>query len=168
MKQTIRDECFTRLKKIIKTSLNSKNSIDAINTFSTSATTYRFIHSRTWLVDNGSWVHWQRNKEYPEEVLYFEQRQRCDGTLPPTKRRGRGLINITDQYKNHIVMYSCYLRNTEEQHLLLVSASQAPLRSKSLHEKANKYSEEINEDTDELATKTKIQMKNQLKKKRIE
>ena len=64
-------------------------------------------------------------------------------------------------------MYSCHLRNTEEQHLLLVSASQAPLRSKSLHEKANKYSEEIDEDTDELATKT-LQMKNQLKKKRIE
>ena len=34
MKQTIRDEYFTRLKKIMKTSLNSKNSIDAINTLS--------------------------------------------------------------------------------------------------------------------------------------
>ena len=64
-------------------------------------------------------------------------------------------------------MYSCYLRNIEL-HLLLVSTSQAPLRSKSLHEKANKYSEEIDEDIDKLATKTKLQMKNQLKKKRIE
>ena len=42
MKQTLRDEYFTRLKKIMKTSLNSKNSIDAINTFATSAITYGF------------------------------------------------------------------------------------------------------------------------------
>ena len=42
MKQTLRDEYFTRLKKIMKTILNSKNSIDAINTFATSAITYGF------------------------------------------------------------------------------------------------------------------------------
>ena len=118
MKQTLRDEYFTRLKKIMKTSLNSKNSIDAINTFATSAITYGFA------------------------VL--------DWSITDLESIDRETRNILKKY-----------------HLLLVSASQAPLRSKSLHEKANKYSEEIDEDTDELATKTKLQMKNQLKKKRI-
>ena len=42
MKRSIQDEYFERLKKIMKTSLNSKNTIDAVNTFATPTISYGF------------------------------------------------------------------------------------------------------------------------------
>ena len=42
MKHRVKDEYFTRIKKILKTELNSKNIIEAINTLAVPSLTYSF------------------------------------------------------------------------------------------------------------------------------
>lgn len=166
MKRSIQDEYFERLKKIMKTSLNSKNTIDAVNTFATPTISYGFA-VLDWSVTELEAID-RETRNVLKKYHLFNNNSDVTRLYLPRRDGGRGLVNITDQYKNQIVMYSCYLRNTEEQNLTLVSASQVHLRSKSIHEKAQKYSEDLGEDVDHLASKTKLQVKNQLKKKRIE
>ena len=53
----------------------------------------------------------------------------------PLKNGGRGLINITNHYKNAIINFSSYLLNSEEQFMQLTSKWQVTREEKSIHQK---------------------------------
>ena len=86
----------------------------------------------------------------------------------PRSKGGRGLVNITNQYKNSIIKFSIYIQNTDEQLLQYVSNQQLNRGQKSIHHKANKYCEELNLDLNETATKPQHQTKQILKASRIQ
>ena len=85
----------------------------------------------------------------------------------PRKNGGRGLINITNHYKNAIINFSSYLLNSEEQVLKLTSNWQVTREEKSIHQKAQRYCDEIGHDIQQLAAMRKLPRKITIRSARI-
>ena len=85
----------------------------------------------------------------------------------PRKNGGRGLINITNHYKNAIINFTGYLLNSEEQLLKLTSNWQVTRGKKSIHQKAQRYSDGIVHDIQQLAAMKKLPQKITIKSARI-
>ena len=85
----------------------------------------------------------------------------------PIKSSGRGLINITSDYKNAIVNFSSYLLNSEEQFLKLTSNWQVTRWEKSIHQKAQRYCDEIGHNIQQLTAMRKLPRKITIKSARI-
>ena len=85
----------------------------------------------------------------------------------PRKKSGRGLINITNHYKNAIINFSCYLLNSKEQFLKLTSNWQVTQGEKSIHQKVQRYCDEIGRDIQRLAAMRKLPRKFTIKFARI-
>ena len=166
MKKHLQKEYFTRVKKILKTSLNSKNTIDAINTFAVPALSYGFP-ILDWSITDLSNID-QETRNILKK--YHMQHKNSDITrlYIPRKEGGRGLINITDHYKNQIILYSHYLTNSNENLLIHASLWETKRKTKSIHFKANKYAQEINTTMTSLTTKTKAAVKLEIKRSRIQ
>ena len=79
---------------------------------------------------------------------YHTMHSQSDVTQLYTSRKtgGKGLINITNHYKNTIINFSSYLLNSEEQFLKLTSNWQVIRGEKSIHQKAQRYCNEIGHD----------------------
>ena len=148
----------------MKTRLNAKNTIDAINTFAIPALSYGYV-VLDWSITELETIDRETRKLLKKYHLLHEN---SDITRLYLTRKlgGRGLTNVTDQYKNQVIQYSCYLRNTGDILLNLVSTWQTTRRAKSIHERANSYCDQLQLDVNEIATKTKEQRKNEIKTKR--
>ena len=85
----------------------------------------------------------------------------------PRKNGGRGLINISNHYKNAIINFSSYLLNSEEQVLKLTSNWQVTREEKSIHQKAQRYCDEIGHDIQQLAAMRKLPRKITIRSARI-
>ena len=83
------------------------------------------------------------------------------------KNGGRGLINITNHYRNAIINFSSSILNSEEQFLKLTSNWQVTRGEKSIHQKAQRYFDEIGHDIQQLAAMKKLTRKNTIKFARI-
>ena len=77
----------------------------------------------------------------------------------PRKNFGRGLVNITSNYKNAIINLISYRLNSEEQFLKLTSNWQVRRGEKSIHQKAQRYCDEIGRDIQQLAAMRKLPRK---------
>ena len=84
----------------------------------------------------------------------------------PRKNGGRRLINITNHYENAIINFSSYLVISEEQFLKLTSNWQVT-REKFIHQKAQRYCDEIGNDIQQLAPMKKLPRKITIKSARI-
>eukprot|EP00111_Clytia_hemisphaerica_P006903 TCONS_00020006-protein len=141
MRSKFRAEYFTRIKKILKSSLNSKNTIQAINTFAVPSISYGF-QVLDWSVTELEDIDRQtRNVLRQHHMLHLKSD--VARVYIPRRNGGRGLLNITDLYKKQIIQYSKYLKNSTEHLLILVSTSQTDRGAKSLHQKAEKYLAEL-------------------------
>ena len=87
--------------------------------------------------------------------------------ISPEKNGGRGLINITNHYKNGIINFSSYLLNFEEQFLKLTSYWQVTRGEKSIHQKGQRYCDETGHDIQQLAAMKKLPRKSIIKSARI-
>ena len=85
----------------------------------------------------------------------------------PRKNGSRGLINITNHYKNAIINFNSYLLNSEEQLLKLTSNWQVTRREKSIHQKVQRYCDEIGHDIQQLAAMRTLPRKITIKSARI-
>ena len=163
MKTQFRNEYFTRTKKILKTSLNSKNTIQAINTFAVPAISYGF-QVLDWSITELQDIDREtRNLLRKNHMVHGNSD--TDRLYLPRTSGGRGLLNITDLYKSQIMTYSHYLKQTTECLMLLVSTTQTDRGAKSIHRKAVKYLEELNIDQD--YDQTMKQLKNIIKTNRV-
>ena len=77
----------------------------------------------------------------------------------PRKNFGRGLVNITSNYKNAIINLISYRLNSEEQFLKLTSNWQVRRGEKSIHQKTQRYCNEIGCDIQQLAAMRKLPRK---------
>ena len=85
----------------------------------------------------------------------------------PRKNGGRGLINISNHYKNAIINFSSYLLNSEEQFLKLTSNWQVARGEKSIHQKAQRCCDEIDHYIQQLAAMRQFPRKITIKSARI-
>ena len=85
----------------------------------------------------------------------------------PRKNGGRRLINITTHYKNAKINFSSYLLNSEEQFLKLTSNWQVTWGEKPIHQKTQRYCDEIGHDIQQLAAMRKLPRKIAIKSAHI-
>ena len=164
MRNKYRDEYFNRISKILKTSLNSKNTIQAINTFAVPAISYGF-QVLDWSITELEDIDRQtRNVLRKNHMLH--NISDVDRLYVSRKNGGRGLLNITDLYKSQIITYCQYLQQSTEKLMLLVSTWQSERGTKSIHQKALQYMQELQIQPDNLHQLTRSQLKTNIKNKR--
>ena len=165
-KAELKSEYFTRIKKVLKTELNSKNTIAAINAYAVPALSYGF-QIVNWSITDLEAIDRSTRKLIQQYHLMHHQSDIIRLYLP-RKSGGRGLINITNHYKRTIINFSQYLLNTNEPLLQTVSNYQPTLGDKSIHSKAQAYYTELNLDYNQIQTISKQQLKNIVKKRYVE
>ena len=99
MRRSNQDEYFAWLKKIIKTSLNSKKPIDAVNTFTTPTISYGFA-VLDWSVTELEAIDRETRKVLKKYHL-LNNNSDVTRLYLPRRDGGRGLVNITHQYKSN-------------------------------------------------------------------
>ncbi|XP_066930545.1 uncharacterized protein [Clytia hemisphaerica] len=134
-KAALKVEYFTRIKKILKTELNSKNTITAINAYAIPALSYGF-QIVDWSITELEAIDRSTRIILQQYHLMHHQSDILRIYLP-RKSGGRGLINITNHYKKTIINFSHYLQNTNEPLLRAVSNWQLTRGQKSIHAKAS-------------------------------
>ena len=161
IKDKFRTEYFERVKKILKSSLNSKNTIQAINTYAVPSLSYGFV-VLDWSITELECIDRQtRNILRQYHMLHLNSD--VERVYISRKNGGRGLLNITDLYKNQIINYSTYLKNSTEHLMTLVSTSQTSRGSKSIHQKAETYLRELQIDEDQTNQLNNQQLKSRIK-----
>jgi len=165
-KTSLKNEYFERLKRILKTELNSKNTISAINAYATPSITYGF-QIIDWSITELEEID-RATRTMLQKYHLMHNKSDMTRIYMPRANGGRGLVNIANQYKNSIIKFSCYIQNTTEQLLQYVSNQQFERGQKSIHNKATKYCQELQLDYNEITTKTTEQTKRILKNTRKE
>ena len=163
MKSKFQKEYFTRTRKILKTSLNSVNTIQAINTFAVPSISYGF-QVLDWSITELEDIDRQTRNILRKSHLLHENSD-VDRLYLSRSNGGRGLLNITNLYKTQMITYSQYLQQTTECLMLLVSTTQVERGAKSIHQKAATYLKELEIEKDHGLTKQ--QLKNVIKNKRL-
>ena len=96
-----RDRYFNRVTKTLKKSLNSKNNMQAINTFAVHSISYGF-QVLDWSITKLEDINRQTRNELRKQLCYTKIVTR----IVSRPNGVRGLLNITDLYKSQIITYS--------------------------------------------------------------
>ena len=136
--------------------------ISAINTFAIPAVSYGF-QILDWSITELEQIDRDTRKILKKNKL-LNIHSNNHRIYLPRKQGGRGLLNVTDQYKKSIINMSIYLNGTEERLLLLVKKWTKDRKNKSILKKAAIYCEEQNINYEELKTLDKTTRKLNLKK----
>ena len=164
-KGKLQQEYFTRVKKILKTELNSKNTINAINTYAIPSLSYGFQ------IIDWSITDLENIDRSTRKLLQKHHMQHKQGDVTriyiPRSHGGRGLINITNLYKSTIIKFGRYLLTTDANHLTHVSDWQHTRGDKSIHHKASKYCRELGINYEQIEQMSKPAVKNTIKKNQI-
>ena len=100
-KTNIKNEYFKRVKMVLKSELNSQNSINTINMYAVPSLAYG-IPVLDWTVT-----------ELLQQYHFMHIQSDVTRLYLPRKHGGRGLINICDHYKNAIINFDAYLLKSE-------------------------------------------------------
>ena len=153
MKSKLKNEYFTRVKKIIKSELNSKNTITAINTYAVPAISYGFAildwsETELDIIDRET-----RNLLKRHHMIH--NNSNVIRIYLQRKEGGRGLLNLKQQYKKTIIKFKIYLNQTRSTLLKLASEWDNKRESKSLQKKAENYCKEKNINLPEIQNNEK-------------
>ena len=102
MKAKVKNEYFSRIKKIIKTKLNSKNMITAINSFAIPAIVYGFTILDWSITELEEIDRNTRNLLKANHLLH--NKSDLQRLYIPRREGGRGLLSVTKQYKKTILL----------------------------------------------------------------
>ena len=164
MRKRFRNEYFARVKKILSTFLNGKNTIQAINTFAVPSISYGF-NILDWFITELEEIDREtRNILKKHHLLHVNSD--VDRLYISRKNGGRGLLNITELYKSQNIAYSFYLSKSNDPLTQLASLWQTERGTKSIHFKATKYLEELGIDENQFNNSTITQLKTSVKKNR--
>ena len=156
-----------RCKKymILKSELSSKHAFEAINLYAIPALLYGFP-VLDWTITELKIIDRETRKML---LQYHAMHNQSDVTrlYLPRKNGDRGLINMTNHYNNAIINFSSCLLNSEEQFLKLTSNWQITRGEKPIHQKAQRYCDEIGHDIQQLAAMRKLPRKIAIKSAHI-
>ena len=161
MKNDMKNEYFTRLKKILKTELNGKNLIDAMNAYAVPALSYGFA-ALDWSITELQEIDTNtRNLLKLNHAMH--KQSNVERLYLPRKDGGRGLQNVTNLYKKCIINTVHYLHNSSEPMLKAVLKWLNERGQESLQHKATKYCDEIRQNLDTILPLEKDIVKQRLK-----
>ena len=150
---------------ILKSELSSKHAFEAINLYAIPALLYGFP-VLDWTIAELKIIDRETRKML---LQYHAMHNQSDVTrlYLPRKNGDRGLINMTNHYNNAIINFSSCLLNSEEQFLKLTSNWQITRGEKPIHQKAQRYCDEIGHDIQQLAAMRKLPRKITIRSARI-
>lgn len=164
-KTSIKTEYFKRIKLIMKSELNSKNTIDAINAYAVPSLSYGFP-ILDWTITELEIIDRETRKMLQNYQTMHNQSD-INRLYLPRRNGGRGLINITNHYKNAIINFCIYLLQSDEKLLQLVSDWQLTRGEKSIHIKSQNYCAELGIELEAIKEIPKQQRKANIKSKQI-
>ena len=164
-KSALKNEYFKRLKMIPKSELSSKHTFEAINLYAIPALLYGFP-VLDWTITELKIIDRETRKML---LQYHAMHNQSDVTqlYLPRKNDDTGLINMNNHYNNAIINFSSCLLNSEEQFLKLTSNCKVTRGEKSIHQKAQRYCDEIGHVIQQLAAMRKLPRKIIIKSTRI-
>ena len=112
LKEELRHEYFKRLKKITSSKSNNINIISEIDTFAIPAISYG-CQVLDWSITELEQID-RETRKVLKRNKFLNIHSDNHRIYLPRKQGGRGLINITDQYKKAMINMSIYLNNTNE------------------------------------------------------
>ena len=151
---------------ILKSELNSLNIISAVNSYAVPALSYGFP-VLDWTITELETVDRETRKVLQSHHALHIQSDITRLYLP-RKEGGRGLINLTEHFKNYTINFSSYLLSSNELYLNLVSNWQLIRGPKSIHAMAQAYCQELNLEIQQISTLNKKLRKYNIKRKRTE
>ena len=165
MKEKIKKECLRRVRSILKTELNSKNRITAINTLALPVVTYSF-NIINWNLCEIKRIDTKIRKLFTCNRM-LHPKSDVDRLYLPRNKGGRGMIQIELSYKTSTIGLSNYLDNTEDWMLQLVNRHENSKKLHSVTKESDKYSRELDLEleVDNLLWPTEIARKSKKKAK---
>ena len=147
-KQCWKNEYFRRIKLILKSELNSGNTINAINTYAVPSIVYGF-QVIDWTITELDKVD-RGTRRLLQQYHSLHIQSDVTRLYIPRRDGGRGLANICELFKNTIINFSIYLSNSNEELLTMALHWQQVRRDKSLHQRAAQYCDELSIDLDTI------------------
>ena len=161
MKKDMKNEYFSRIKKILKSELNGKNTIEAINAYAVPALSYGFAVLDWSITELEELDRNTRNLLKTNKIMH--KQSSVERLYLPRKEGGRGLLNITKLYKRCIINTFHYISNSPEELLKAVLTWSGGRKQKALQHKAERYCNEIGEDIHILLPLAKTILKPRVK-----
>ena len=146
MKEKIRKECLRRIRSIMKTELNAKNIIIAINTLALPIVTYSF-NIINWNLNEIKRLDAKIRKQLTINRMHHPKAD-VDRLYIPRQKGERGLIqlelsyktsNIELSYKTSTIELDKYLKKTNDWMLKLVSQHENSKKSHSITKESETY-----------------------------
>ncbi|XP_066926768.1 uncharacterized protein [Clytia hemisphaerica] len=146
MKEKVRREYYRRIRLVLKTELNSKNRIQAINTLAIPVVQYSFS------ILNWNIADLQRMDRKTRKLLtcnrMLHPKSDVDRLYLPRSKGGRGLLQIEQAYKIATIGMSKYLECSSDWMMALVHRHEQNKTSHSIVKEANKYARELDINTE--------------------
>ena len=141
MKEKIRKECIRRVRSILKTELNSKNKLTAINTLAIPVVTYSF-NVINWNLSELKKIDTKIRKQLTCNRMHHPKSD-VDRLYVPRSKGGRGMIQLELSYKTSTIGLLQYLDLTNDWMLQLVRVHENSKRSPSIVKESRKFSQEL-------------------------
>ena len=163
MKESLEKEYLTRVRKVLKSDLNSSNKIKAINTWAMPSLTYGYGVIK-WSITDLETIDTRTRKLLTMNSM-FHKKSDITRLYMQRSEGGRGLLSASQQYKEAIINLA-HIENSKDKYIKIVKEWDAK-ESDSIMKKAQKYAEELNLNLDDLKSKTKLQCKSTIKEARL-
>ena len=141
MKEKTRKECIRRVRSILKTELNSRNKLTAINTLAIPVVTYSF-NVIDWNLSELKKIDTKIRKQLTRNRMHHPKSDVYRLYVPRSKG-GRGIIQLELLYKTSMIGLLQYLDLSNDWMVHLVRVHENCKRSHSIVKESGKYSLEL-------------------------
>ena len=149
MKEKIRKEYYRRIRSIMKTELNSRNRIQAINSLAVPVVQYSF-NIINWNLSDLQRMDTKTRKLMTANRMHHPKAD-IDRIYLPRKEGGRGLIQLEMSYKTTTIGLDTYIQNNYDWMIQLVNQHERNKKLHSVTKEAQRYRRELNlEDSDNV------------------
>ena len=142
MKDKIRKEYYRRVRKVVKTELNSKNKMQAINSLAVPVVQY------SWNIINWKLSEIRRMDVKTRKLLTIHRMHHPKADVQrlyvPRSEGGRGLLNLENSYKISTIGLNTYLQSSTEWTLRCVDQHHKNIKLYSISKQSIEFSKEIN------------------------
>ena len=160
-KEKLSKEYFSRLRKILKSELNSYNMIMAINQWAVPAITYGFgiiNWTKTELLDIN-----RKTRTLLKAYHVFHNKSNVDKLYLPRKDGGRGLLSVWKQFQKAIINIAYYLTKSELLFPRVFLEWDSSRRESSVIRKAERYANDIGLEFVDIVELNKLECKTRVK-----
>ena len=141
MKEKIRKEYYGRTRLVLKTELNAKNRIQAINALAVPVVTYSF-NIINWNVSEIQRMDTKTRKILTANRMHHPKAD-VDRIYLPRKQGGRGLTQLSLAYKTTTIGLQAYLHTTNDWMMKLVTVYDSTKNLHSVKKEAERFREEL-------------------------